>query len=84
MDLLSNSMSIRGASGLMLQRRWQMMGALEAVDGILLFGVSAAYIFAVMQAYWSMLAARVTPAVTHPVTHISGECERQESRTTPQ
>ena len=25
---------------------------------ILLFGVSAAYIFAVMQAYWSMLAAR--------------------------
>ena len=58
--------------------------ALEAVDGILLFGVSAAYIFAVMQAYWSMLAARVTPAVTHPVTHISGECERQESRTTPQ
>ena len=28
----------------------------------LLFGVSAAYIFAVMQAYWSMLAARVTPS----------------------
>jgi hypothetical protein len=55
-----DSMSTRGASGLTLQRHWQMMGALEAVDGILLFGVSAAYIFAVMQAYWSMLAARVT------------------------
>ena len=25
-------------------------------------GISAAYIFAVMQAYWSMLAARVTPS----------------------
>jgi len=55
-----DSMSTRGASGLTLQRHWQMMGALEAVDGMLLFGVSAAYIFAEMQAYWSMLTAHVT------------------------
>jgi hypothetical protein len=52
-----DSMSTRGASRLTLQRHWQLMGALEAVDGMLLFGVSAAYIFAVMQTYWSMLAA---------------------------
>jgi len=57
-----DSMSTRGASGLTLQRHWQMMGALEAFDGILLFGVSTAYIFAVMQAYWSMLAAHITPS----------------------
>jgi len=56
-----DSMSTRGASGLTLQRHWQMMGALEAVDGMLLFGVSAAYIFAVMQVYWSTLAAHVSP-----------------------
>jgi hypothetical protein len=55
-----DSMSTRGASGLTLQRHWQMMGALEAVDGMLLFGVSAAYIFAVMQIYWSMLSAHTT------------------------
>jgi hypothetical protein len=55
-----DSMSTRGASGLTLQRHWRMMGALEAVDGMLLFGVSAAYIFAVMQVYWSMLTAHVT------------------------
>jgi hypothetical protein len=55
-----DSMSTRGASGLALQRPWQMMGALEAVNGMLLFGVSAAYIFAVMQVYWSILAAHVT------------------------
>jgi hypothetical protein len=55
-----DSMSTRGASGLMLQRHWRMMGALEAVDGMLLFGVSAAYIFAVMQAYWSILAAHAS------------------------
>jgi hypothetical protein len=57
-----DSMSTRGASGLTLQRHWQMMGALEAFDGMLLFGVSTAYIFAVMQVYWSMLAAHITPA----------------------
>jgi len=56
-----DSMSTRGASGLTLQPRWRMMGALEAVGGMLVFGVSAAYIFAVMQVYWSMLAARVSP-----------------------
>jgi hypothetical protein len=56
-----DSMSTRGASGLRLQRHWRMMGALEAVDGMLLFGVSAAYIFAVMQIYWPMLAAQVIP-----------------------
>src|SRR5215510_5890210 len=56
-----DSMSTRGASGLTLQRPWQMMGPLEAVDGMLLFGVSTAYIFSVMQAYWSMLTAHVAP-----------------------
>jgi hypothetical protein len=50
-----DSMSTRGASGLILQRPWQIMGALEAVDGMLLFGVTTAYIFAVMQVNWSML-----------------------------
>jgi len=50
-----DSMTTRGASGLMLQRHWQMMGALEAADGMLLFGISTAYMFAVMQAYWPML-----------------------------
>jgi hypothetical protein len=52
-----DSMSTRGASGLTLERSWQMMGPLEAVDGMLLFGVSTAYLFSVMQMYWSMLTA---------------------------
>ena len=56
-----DSMSTRGASALTLQRPWQMMGALEAVDGMLLFGVSTAYLFSVMQVYWSMLTAHGTP-----------------------
>ena len=51
-----DSMTTRGASGLMLEPRWQMMGALEAADGMLLFGISTAYIFAVMQVYWPVLS----------------------------
>ena len=56
-----DSMSTRGASGLTLQRPWRLMGALEAVDGMLLFGVSTAYLFSVMQVYWSMLTAHAAP-----------------------
>jgi hypothetical protein len=51
-----DSMTTRGASGLTLRRHWQMMGALEAADGVLLFGISTAYMFALMQAYWPMLS----------------------------
>jgi len=40
------------------------MGALEAVNGMLLFGVSTAFVFAVMQAYWSMLARYVISGET--------------------
>ena len=55
-----DSMSTRGASGLTLQRHWQLMGALEAVNGMLLFGLSTAWLFTVGQGYWSMIAAHVT------------------------
>jgi len=51
-----DSMTTRGASGLVLEPHWQMMGALEAANGMLLFGISTAYIFAVMQVYWPMLS----------------------------
>jgi hypothetical protein len=44
-----DAMTTRGASGLVLQQHWQMMGALEASDGMLLFGISTAALFAVMQ-----------------------------------
>ena len=40
----------------MLEQHWRMMGALEAANGMLLFGISTAYIFALMQVYWAMLS----------------------------
>jgi hypothetical protein len=51
-----DSMATRGSSGLTLQRHWRMMGALEAVDGMLLFGISTAYLFTIMRAFWQMLS----------------------------
>jgi hypothetical protein len=52
------SMTTVGAPGLMLQPQWQMMGVLEAANGALLFGISTAYIFGVMQVYWPLLHPR--------------------------
>ena len=51
-------MTTRGASGLMLLPHWRMLGALESADGMLLFGISTAYMFAFMQVYWPMLSRR--------------------------
>jgi hypothetical protein len=56
-----DSMSTRGASGLALQRHWQLMGALESVNGMLLFGISTAWLFTVAQGHWFMIAEQVTP-----------------------
>ncbi|MBV8458014.1 MAG: hypothetical protein JO122_15520 [Acetobacteraceae bacterium] len=53
-----DSISTRGASGITLERHWRTMGALEAMDGMLLFGISTAYIFAVLQEYWPLMTRR--------------------------
>jgi hypothetical protein len=45
----------------MLQPHWQMLGALEAADGMLLFGISTAFIFTVMQLYYQRLLLRTPP-----------------------
>jgi hypothetical protein len=59
-----DSMATRGASGVMLQPHWQMMGALEAADGMLLFGISTAFIFTVMEFYFQHLLLQ-RPAARH-------------------
>jgi hypothetical protein len=38
-----NSMSTLGDSGLTLEPHWRLIGALEGMDGMLLFGISTAY-----------------------------------------
>ena len=44
--------------GLTLQPRFHMLSALEAMNGVLLFGISTAFLFAVIQVHWKLLAHR--------------------------
>lgn len=44
-----DSFTTRGAAEILLAREWRLMGALEAADGMLLFGISTAFVFAIFQ-----------------------------------
>jgi uncharacterized membrane protein YcfT len=44
-----SAMTSYGHSNLDLEGRWQMMGALEALNGMLLFGLTTAFLFAMIQ-----------------------------------
>ena len=44
--------------GLTLPPRFQMLSALQAVNGVLLFGISTAFVFAVIQVHWQVLPHR--------------------------
>ena len=52
------SMTTFELPGLTLPSRFHMVSALEAVNGALLFGISTAFLFAVMQAHWQLLSHR--------------------------
>ena len=44
--------------GLTLPSRFHMLSALQAVNGVLLFGISTAFLFAVIQVHWQVLSHR--------------------------
>jgi hypothetical protein len=46
------AMTTYGHANEVLADRWQLMGALEALNGVLLFGLTTAYLFAVIQHVW--------------------------------
>jgi hypothetical protein len=46
------AMTTYGQSGLYLEPRWRLMGSLEALDGWILFGLTTAFMFGVIQRVW--------------------------------
>lgn len=48
-----------GHAGVYLKPRWQLMGALEALNGIMLFGLTTAFMFSMIQKVWP--AGNTTP-----------------------
>ncbi|MGD0117783.1 MAG: hypothetical protein ABSD30_06945 [Candidatus Binatus sp.] len=49
-----SAMTSYGHANLFLKDRWQLMGALEALNGMLLFGLTTAFLFAIIQRAWPL------------------------------
>lgn len=47
-----NAMTTYGQTTLDVDSRWRLLGALEALNGWLLFGLTTAFLFAVIQKLW--------------------------------
>jgi len=47
-----NAITSYGHTNLSLEAHWQLMGSLEALNGWLLFGLTTAFLFAVIQKVW--------------------------------
>lgn len=44
--------------GIVIAPRFHMISALQAVNGVLLFGISTAFLFAVLQVHWQLITHR--------------------------
>jgi hypothetical protein len=49
-----SAMTSYGHTNLFLEDQWQLMGALEALNGMLLFGLTTAVLFAMIQKVWPL------------------------------
>ena len=47
-----NAITTYGHESLRLESRWEMLGALEALNGCIMFGLTTAFLFTVMQKAW--------------------------------
>jgi hypothetical protein len=49
-----SAMTSYGHANLFLEEQWQLMGALEVLNGVLLFGLTTAFLFALIQKVWPL------------------------------
>ena len=47
-----NAITTYGHSDVALAGHWQLMGALEALNGMLLFGLTTAFLYGILQRVW--------------------------------
>jgi hypothetical protein len=47
-----SAMTSYGHADVFLAKPWQLMGAIEALNGMLLFGLSTAFLFAILREHW--------------------------------
>jgi hypothetical protein len=53
-----NAMTSYGHENLHLEPQWRLMGALEALNGLILFGLTTAFLFTIIQKVWRHVAER--------------------------
>lgn len=49
-----SAMTSYGHANVYLEDRWQLLGAIEAVNGVILFGLTTAFLFAAVQQVWPL------------------------------
>ena len=54
-----SAMTSYGHADLFLAKHWQLMGAIEALNGMMLFGLSTAFLFAVLREHWPTRVAAI-------------------------
>ena len=54
-----NAMTTFGHSGITLAPQWHLMGSLEALNGWILFGLSTAFLYAILQEVWAKTSTPV-------------------------
>ena len=68
-------MTSYGHANLFLEEQWQLMGALEALNGMLLFGLTTAFLFAMIQKVWPLGSRgrhrEAEGKIPHPGIHVS-------------
>jgi len=47
-----SAMTSYGHANLFLAQHWQLMGAIEALNGMMLLGLSTAFLFAMLREHW--------------------------------
>ena len=65
-----NAMTSYGHADLSLAYHWQLMGALEALDGWQLFGLTAAFLFALIQKMWLLSIREPDPCGSDTKTRL--------------
>jgi hypothetical protein len=56
-----SAMTSYGHANIFLEEHWQLMGAREALNGMLLFGLTTAFLFSMIQRVWPMGSGGLHP-----------------------
>ena len=72
-----SAMTSFGHAGIYLDPHWQMMGALEALNGMMLFGLTTAFLFYVLQTHWPSHASEDSFSTAASSRHETAAGDRQ-------